>query len=258
MSRNHFQGIWLLAGVLPVLSMAAAVGMNVDPAAWQTISSPLLRAFAGDAWLCCAGAVTIAAPLAGVHAALSRESSGGTKNAALEALSATRPLLVAVLLLTIVSALLTMLVLGPGAAPVIAKSHATMAAVALALATFGAFCGAAFADPLDAAACSVALVLLVAGGLLVSGAWVEFAPQWFIELALMASPLVAVTSAGGVDLVRMDALYRISPLAHVQIDYPAWYAACGWYLSLTLLGFLGLTWKCRAGQSAAACQEDTA
>jgi hypothetical protein len=151
--------------------------------------------------------------------------------------------LVPVLLFTAVSAVLIRIALGSGSLSFIASSHATMAAVAAALAAFGAFCGARFSDPLDAAACSLALVLLAAVGLLVAGAWVALAPGWIVRAGLFASPLVAIASAAGIDLVRMDTLYRISPLAHLHIEYPTWYAACAWHLLLTFVSFLALRWK---------------
>ena len=170
-----------------------------------------------------------------------------------EALAIARPLLVAVLLFTAVSALLTWsLADAPGAARLTATFHATVAAVALALAVFGAFCGVAFADPLDGAACSLGLVLLAAAGLLVAGASLDGVPRPLIDLALRASPLVAMTSAARIDILRMDVLYQISPLAHVQVDYPTWYAASGWHLVLAFSCFLGLVWKCGVTRTAAA------
>jgi hypothetical protein len=41
-------------------------------------------------------------------------------------------------------------------------------------------------------------------------------------------------------------MYQVSPLAHVQVDYPEWYAACGWYFVVAVICFLGLKWKSRA------------
>jgi hypothetical protein len=48
----------------------------------------------------------------------------------------------------------------------------------------------------------------------------------------------------------MDLLYQISPLAHVQIDYPAWQRASAWYLTFAVIGFLALALKFRTWRSA--------
>lgn len=255
-SIRQFGALWVLFCCIPPLSMAASLLVNVDAGSWPSISMPLMRGLAADAWLYCAGFIIIAAPLAGVAAAWSRKSLGGLAapmGAAAEALAIAWPLLVAVLLFIAVSALLRLaLADAPGAAEFTATSHATMAAVAFALAVFGAFCGASFADPLDGAACSLSLVLLAAAGVLVGGASLEFVPPPFIDLALTASPMVAMTSAARIDILRMDALYQISPLAHLQVDYPAWHTASGWYLVFAFSSYLGLVWKCGVARTAAA------
>ena len=258
-SIGRFGALWLLACSVPPLSMVVSIMVNVDASAWPSISMPLVRALAADARLYCAGFITIAAPLAGVAVAWSRKSPGVkahhglSRGAGSEALATARPLVVAVVLFTAVSALLNLsLADAPGAAELTATSHATLAAVALALAVFGAFCGAAFADPLDGAACSLGLVLLASAGVLVAGASLELVPPRFIDLALTASPLVAMTSAARIDILRMDVLYQISPLAHVQVDYPTWYAASGWFLVVAFSCFLGLVWTCGVTRTAAA------
>ena len=119
--------------------------------------------------------------------------------------------------------------------------------MALALAAWGALCGV-FSDPLDAAAFSLIVVLVAAGGLLVAGASVADLPRRLVALALTASPLVVIASAANIDIVRMDLLYQISPLAHMQVDYPPGtrerVVSRSWVLC-----FLGLTLKFRTRQS---------
>ena len=102
------------------------------------------------------------------------------------------------------------------------------------------------------AAFSLVITLTAAGGLLVSGAVVADLPRPMIALGLVASPLVVIASAAQIDIVRMDLLYQISPLAHVQIDYPVWHRASAWYLALALTCFLTLTLKFRTWHSASA------
>ena len=133
----------------------------------------------------------------------------------------------------------------------VATSHATMFAVAFALAAFGALCAATLIDPLDAAACSLAIVLTAAGGLLVAGASLTDVPLALIDVAVTASPLVAMTASAHIDLSRMAVPYQMSPLAHLQVDYPAWYAACGWYLLFAAACVLGMQWKARSSPLAA-------
>ena len=125
--------------------------------------------------------------------------------------------------------------------PPIHKTSLTFA-VALALAAFGALCGAAFRDPLDAAACSLTIVLVATGGLLVAGASVADAPRGLIDVALAASPLVAITAAAHIDVIRMGVPYQISPLAHIQVDYPTWTAACACYMTIAACCFVALGW----------------
>jgi hypothetical protein len=121
-----------------------------------------------------------------------------------------------------------------------------MLAVALGLAAFGAFCGAVFVDPLDAAACSLLVVLVAAGGLLVSGAALQRVPALLIEVALTASPLVAMASSAHIDVARMAVPYQMSALARLQVEYPAWYAASASYLTFAALCFVGMGWKARS------------
>jgi hypothetical protein len=241
-----FNAIWLVAASLPLLSLAAAVFVNFDDGWWPSMPWSSL---VPDALLYSASAIVILAPLSGLLAASTelRDSPPGEA-----VLRRARCVLFAVGLFAIGSSILTRFAAGPGSWTLIATSHATIAAVAMALAAFGAFCATTFSDPLDAAACSLASVLIVAAGVLVAGTWVGLAPAWLVRTAVFVSPLVAMTAASGIDLVRIDLLYQISPLAHLRIDYPTWYVACGWYTFLTL-GFLSLCWIRGAARTAAAC-----
>ena len=239
-------GIYLLAPCVPLLSWAVALFVNADGVRAVGFVASLRASLAAEALLYVAGAVVVAAPLAGVMVGASQAKSASRTSGTSAALAAIRQLTIAVLLLATSSFLLMAAALGPRDATsvtFIATSHATLGAVALALAAFGALCGASFADELDAAACAVLLAVLTGGGLLVAGAAVGQLPRPMIDAALAASPFVAITSAAHIDIIRTDALYSISPLAHLQVKYPAWDAACGWYLGVALLCFLGLRWR---------------
>ena len=54
---------------------------------------------------------------------------------------------------------------------------------------------------------------------------------------LFANPLVTIASAAGIDLLHVDVIYQLSPLAHRGVALPAWMAACSTYAVLGLAGF---------------------
>ena len=236
--------LWLAAAGVPVIAHAASVVVNVEPSSWGAMPPALRHALAPDALLYVAGAALVAAPIAGVSlAARSRLAPGaGGSSWRVAAL-----LLGAVLLFTAVSAAVTFgWAAGRHDALVfVVRSHVTLSAVALALAAWGALCGTVFRDPLDAAAVSLGLAILAAVGLLLGGASVADLPRPVVGVALAASPIVAVAAAAHIDIVRMDLLYQISPLAHMQMEYPAWHSASGGYLAVALTCFLAFTWSCR-------------
>jgi hypothetical protein len=100
-------------------------------------------------------------------------------------------------------------------------------------------------DTLDAAAVSLVVTVLAAGGVLVGGTAIADAPQRALEAGLLASPFVAAATAAQIDVVRLETFYQISPLAHMHVDYPSWQAACGWYLAVGCVFFVGVTRRLR-------------
>ena len=169
-------------------------------------------------------AVVVIAPLAGV--ALASRDFRGLRRA-----------VIALALLGGVSAVAAMSIARVPWQTVVA-THLTLGTVAIALAVFGAWCGSTFRDPLDAAACSVAVVLVATCGLFGLGTLSADLPTSVVNAALMANPIVAVASAANIDLLRFEFLYQISPIAHGRFDYPAWYlaAACFSLVSLMAAG----------------------
>jgi hypothetical protein len=240
-------GLFVMAAVLPLIASAASIFVHIEPSAWFSMTAAQWRAAAADALLYIASAAVIAAPLAGV-AVGSRKPGAWLSSADVSTLAAVWPLVIAVVLFVTTSAMLTVFGFGIGGDDrwrFVATSHATLAAVSFALCAFGALCGGTFRDPLDAVACSLLVVFFATAGLLVAGAAVADAPRQLIDLALTASPLVAIASAAHIDIVRMGVPYQISPLAHLQIDYPTWYAASASYVAVAGLCFVGLTWRFR-------------
>lgn len=235
----------LLAALAPLAAGAAAVVVNVEPGSWMAMPLALRRALSRDALLYTAGAVVLAAPLAGVAAATVRRLDAS------RVAGATAILAAAAAVFATASAAVSIFVFGQtdaDALRLVATSHATMFAVAFALAAFGALCGALLRDPLDAAACSLIIVLIAAGGLLVTGVSMSDVPSSLIDVAVTASPLVAMAASSHIDIARMAVPYQMSPLAHLQVDYPTWYAACAWYLGFAALCVTGMRWKVRSWQ----------
>ena len=235
-SRNRVR-LWAGAAALPVLTNSAAIYVNASPG-WTSFPASAWRALAADALLYTSAALVIAAPIAGV--------------AAMKVDDRTRTLAISVLLFVAVSACLTALEWGGSAGTLafIATSHATIGAVAFALAALGAYCGAVWRDALDAAAVSLLVALVAAGALLVAGASIADAPQSIVQAGLLASPFVAAATAAQIDVVRLETFYQISPLAHMRVDYPSWQAACGCYLAVGCVFFVGVTRRVRNWRSA--------
>ena len=229
----------LLAGAacVPLIAHVCALAVNFEPSEWLTLTERTRWSLAPDALLFTTICVIVCAPVFGVVIAGRRTSSdrGGVFRPAIQ-------IGAAVLVFTVVSAVLTLgWRFGQGDALSVARSHATLAAVAAALTTWGALCGAWSRHPLDAAGVSLLTTLLATVGLLVSGTIAGDLPRPFIAAGLTASPLVAVASAGHIDLLHSDLLYQISPLAHIQINYPTWTLAVACYLAVAGVFMLGFT-----------------
>jgi hypothetical protein len=230
---------------------------GVEPGGWSTSSAPLRSGFAADGLFYTGACAIVAAPLLGVFVVAGQRDPSRTAGGP-NALCASLGLAIAVLMFVMTSGLVTVSWrLGqPDANAFAVQSHLILLAVTLALSAWGALCAAWCRNPLDAVALSFVTVGVLSGGILVAGGVVAELPQTMIELALIASPLVAVASAAHVDLVRMDVLYQISPLAHMRFDYPAWETACGLYLMLASVCLLGLIWRCRILQAASVTREE--
>jgi hypothetical protein len=235
--------LWAAAAGVPVLSWAGSVYMGLEPGDWLVPPPALLRGLVADTLLLNAAAAIVGAPLIGVAAGAAWRRPATTSGLGALVL----PLAAAAGLFAATSAVVAALALGIDTATLafITTAHLTLAAVTLALAALGAVFGAARLDPLDAAACSLIVALAAAGGVLLLGAPVADAPRPLVDAALLASPFVAVASAAHVDILRMDLLYQISPLAHLTIEYPAWHTAALWHLAAAAAGFVSLTWMHR-------------
>jgi len=204
---------------------------------WSALPSYLKARTNADALLLESLLIVIAAPLAGVAASNRR----GQLKAGVTWLTGRCALLAAAFAM---SAAIVSLVFQPSVdAAAVVPPYLTMSVAALAMASFGAAAREWLEHPLDAAAWAL-IVCLVAGlGVLVAGPLVDGASAQAVNSGLFASPVVAVASAADIDLFRGEPLYRFSPIAHSQFEYPAWQTACLWYaavgaLCIACIGFM--------------------
>ena len=94
-------------------------------------------------------------------------------------------------------------------------------------------------DALDAAACALGVALIVGLGLFAAGPVLSTLPRSVLDVALVGNPIVASASAANVDIFRTEPFYRLSPLAHIQIDYPTPATAFVWYALIATVLFVG-------------------
>jgi hypothetical protein len=236
---------WLSALMIPSASGAAALAVDGyfgGIGRW----TPVARGqFSSRVFLIETALVVIAAPVAGVLRVRRREDSDPSTvfTARDMGLSSriwlvARPLIVGMTMVTAASAV-TMLGLAPAIEPLtLALSHAIFWAAGLLLAALGAMCAAWFAEALDAAACALGIALIAGLGLFAAGPVVDAMPRRLIDVALVANPVVASASAANVDIFRTEPFYRLSPLAHIQIDYPAPAATFTWYALIAVAMFV--------------------
>ncbi len=121
-------------------------------------------------------------------------------------------------------------------AALVVPAALTIGAAALALTAVGAAGACLVRHPLDAAASALFVSVLAGVGALAAGPLVADASARVVDAALLVSPVVAAASAANVDLLRGDLLYRFSPIAHSQFQYPAWPAACAVYAAVAAVG----------------------
>lgn len=210
------------AALLPAAAWIGAAIVD-RPSPLALVGAPrVLAIVASDAVLIEALLLVVVAPIAGVAIA----SRAGNARAAMASLG------------TVVAfAIASSLAIGAAAwqlgaldAAVLLRSHATLAASALALGALGVFCASMFRDVLDAAAVALIVAVVAALGLLVAGPAVANVPEPAIDTGLVASPVVAIAASAGIDIIRGEVLYRLSPIAHRRFEYPAWHLASLWYL----------------------------
>ena len=115
--------------------------------------------------------------------------------------------------------------------------HAALIVSAAALAEIGRVARVLFRDPLAAAMAGLVAGVVLVVGIFALAPLTENASPSLSAALLFANPLVAVTSAAGIDLLHLDTFYRTSPLAHRGVAVPAWTTACVVYAVVGLAAF---------------------
>lgn len=194
------------AGVVVAWTVA-----TIATTAWP-LTPAVLRIAAADALVIEALMLVVAAPVAGV--AIARRRDG----------AAWRHIAGAAGVFTTVSALAAFAAAAMSGLPMVFafRSHMALAAVALALTALGAWLSTLCRDLLDACALAVAISVALSAAVLVAGPATARLPQALVDASLLASPPIAVSAAAGIDLLRSEVLYQLSPISHRRFTYPAW------------------------------------
>ncbi len=228
---------WVPVASLPVVTGVGLLWFEAPAGNWFALTRPALWRVAADALLVNVAIVVLAAPIVGavVGAGLARtEASRGSVWAVARRLGWLVSMFVGA------SAAVTAAGFGVTfpALALVAASHATLGAAALALASMGVLCRQQLRDPLDAVACGTLLAGLVSFGVLLAGPLIQDLPYGITNVALVASPVVATAASAQIDILRSETFYQISSIAHRRFDYPAWEVATGVYLIATVLCFV--------------------
>ena len=220
---------WSGAAAAPIFIRVLTVASQ-HPARWTALPRYIRGQAAVESLLLEALAIIVAGPLAGVAVATSAADGRGG------AWIVRRCVLLAGLF-AIASAAGSWLLDPVASVATLIPSHITLWAAACASVAIGAASTRMFDHPLDAAATALLLALAAGVGLFVGGPVMAEAPAAVVNAALVASPVVAIASAANVDVLRGELLYRFSPIAHGEFQYPAWVTACTLYAVLAVICF---------------------
>jgi hypothetical protein len=236
-------GLLLLAAV-PVASGLAVLMLEGSPGAAAALPLAAWWRMAADALLANAAIAMLLGPLCGVAIA-TRDVRGDAPPRLGDLRHALARLAAAAALFAGASAVVTATGFGLSVDGLLrtATANVTLGAGALAAAAVGACAAWRLRDPLDAVAVSTLAVAAASMGVLVAGPLVEDLSHASTNAALLASPLIATAAAAGIDVLRTDLLYQLSPLAHRRFDYPSWQAASGLYLAWAALCFLTMSFR---------------
>lgn len=107
--------------------------------------------------------------------------------------------------------------------------HLALIVSVAAMAEIGRMVSAPFNDRLAGALAALGAGVILAIGVFAAGPLADGLSTRASVWLLTANPLVAITSAAGIDFLHLDTIYRTSPLAHRGVVLPAWTTACAVY-----------------------------
>ena len=131
-------------------------------------------------------------------------------------------------------------VAGPARTTPLLTGHVVLAASGYMVLAAGTLARRVWRRPLDAAGVTAALTGVLVAGLLALGPAVPAVPTWVVNLLLRLNPVVAVTAAADIDLLRTGAIYRLSPVPHWMFEYPGWLSSVTVYAGAAA-AFAGLS-----------------
>ena len=180
---------------------------------------------------------------------LSRSAAAGTALAlntllllAVCALSVPAPWLGRLFVTVFVAASLASLtaVAGPARTTSFLTGHVVLAASGYMVLAAGTLARRVSRHPLDATGATAALTAVLVAGLLALGPAVPAVPTWVVNLLLRLNPVVAVTAAADIDLLRTGVIYHLSPIPHWMFEYPGWLSSVAAYAAAAA-AFAGLS-----------------
>lgn len=130
-------------------------------------------------------------------------------------------------------------VAGPARTVSLLAGHVVLAASGSMILAAGTLARRVWRHPLDATGVTAALTAALVAALLALGPAVGAVPAWVVNLLLRLNPVVAVTAAADIDLLRTGAIYHLSPVPHWMFDYPGWLSSAGTYAAAAA-AFAGL------------------
>ena len=119
-------------------------------------------------------------------------------------------------------------------------AHAVLAAASVAALVVRAGAARLFRSPLDASGLTGLLAVVAITALLAVGPTVPVLPGWLVDALLRMNPVIAVTSAAGIDPLRTEPLYTLSPVAHWAFVYPRISTSIGLYAGVAAACAVGI------------------
>ena len=180
-------------------------------------------------WIVTAGDLFLAATLAALLLAPLVGAAGGWRTRHLA--------VVAVVFLSSTVALALTWRHVPGGVLAAASGHAALLVSALSLVCLGGALRVAFREELSAGLAGLLFAGAITIGPFASGPLMNDLPLNASAWLLASNPLVTIAAAAGIDLLHLDLIYRLSPLAHRGVALPAWTTVCTGYAVLGLAGY---------------------